>query len=431
MNSSTSVPKLRTDLQIDSIRYQGENAYAIQDHLGLVPNGIVLRKEYMMILLTLNQSMNMEELQFNLIRMQGGSFISQEEIRSLIHQFDELYLLNTPQFQIRKQDIIRGFSDSPVRPAAFAGKSYPDNPDELRKYIGRIMQLGAFQDLGDLKSHTIKAIVAPHIDIRIGSMEYGKAYNCWPEQDVQRILLLGTGHHLSQSYFSISTKDYETPLGILRNDRASVSYLKSLMGGALAADDFAHKTEHSLEFQSLFIRYILGDRDVPCIPVLCGAFSSFLDQVYRPADFLQISGFLGGLSTIAQDPGTLIVVGVDLSHTGRKFGDDLPAHQSEDRTREHDHLLLQALSEGNIQKFWREARRARDQFHVCGLSALSTLLEICTNLRGHILNYELWHEEATQSAVGYAAAVLWVDDDDKTDYKLGETAEYLYYRKRD
>ncbi len=56
---------------------------------------------------------------------------------------------------------------------------------------------------------------------------------------------------------------------------------------------------------------------------------------------------------------------------------------------------------------WRSLYHLKDKFNVCGFSSLATLLEIIGNVRGAVVDYHMWHEEATDSAVSYAAGVLW------------------------
>jgi len=97
---------------------------------------------------------------------------------------------------------------------------------------------------------------------------------------------------------------------------------------------------------------------------------------------------------------------VDFSHIGLKFGHDRPAEYMENQTRRHDDLLLNCLARRDPEHFWEESIRVNDRFHVCGFSSMACLLEILPECRGHVLGYELRHERATQSAVGFAAVAF-------------------------
>jgi AmmeMemoRadiSam system protein B len=103
---------------------------------------------------------------------------------------------------------------------------------------------------------------------------------------------------------------------------------------------------------------------------------------------------------------TLIVAGVDFSHIGPKFGHDMPATHLEGQSERHDQKLLEAVSKGEADEFWEESIRVKDQFNVCGFSAMACLMEILPPSKGKILNYQCWHEEATRSAVSFASVVF-------------------------
>jgi hypothetical protein len=84
----------------------------------------------------------------------------------------------------------------------------------------------------------------------------------------------------------------------------------------------------------------------------------------------------------------------------------MPAQYLKGQSEAHDRALIQTLSMQNADSFWEESRRVKDHYNVCGFAALAFLLEVLPPCNGHILGYEMWHEEATRSAVSYAAVVF-------------------------
>ena len=98
--------------------------------------------------------------------------------------------------------------------------------------------------------------------------------------------------------------------------------------------------------------------------------------------------------------------GVDLSHIGPKFGHEMPAEYLKNQSETHDQNLLKHLSMLDADHFWEESKDVKDQFNVCGFSALACMLEVLPPCRGKILNYQFWHEEATRSAVSFSAVVF-------------------------
>jgi AmmeMemoRadiSam system protein B len=217
-------------------------------------------------------------------------------------------------------------------------------------------------------------------------------------------VVLGTGHALDDGLFSLSPKSYATPLGSFPPDAKALEQLRQAGSGCLAPDDFAHRVEHSIEFQVLFLGITL-QRNIPLVPILVGSLGKHLAIRRGIAEIPGVQEFLEALRAIC-GPGTLVVAGVDLSHVGPKFGHAEPAAVHEPDFREHDRKLLAALCRGSGEELWAEAQRVEDRFHVCGLATLATLLEILSGTTGEILAYQVWHEAATRSAVSFTAAML-------------------------
>ena len=127
---------------------------------------------------------------------------------------------------------------------------------------------------------------------------------------------------------------------------------------------------------------------------------------YSRSAYMETAGpFLEALSGILSDGDheTLVVAGVDFSHIGPKFGHNMPATHIQSQSEMHDQNLLKAFSNMQPDAFWEESVRVKDQFNVCGFSAMACLMEILPPSRGQVLGYEVGHEEPTKSAVSFAA----------------------------
>ena len=128
----------------------------------------------------------------------------------------------------------------------------------------------------------------------------------------------------------------------------------------------------------------------------------------RNAYLERVVHFLKELKQIINGAGkeTYIVAGVDFSHIGPKFGHEAPAEYIASRAESHDRNLLKALSEMDADLFWEESIKAEDQYNVCGFPALACLLEIIPFCKGEVLDYQMWHEAATKSAVSFSAVLF-------------------------
>jgi AmmeMemoRadiSam system protein B len=254
----------------------------------------------------------------------------------------------------------------------------------------------------------IKALVTPHIDLSAGLRAYSKAYQMLKYVRPSSVVILGVGHHLMSHLFCLTEKAFETPLGVVKNDTSAVRGLRNAGGDTIAVNDFTHRSEHSIEFQLLFFQHLLKEGSFSIVPILCGSVQACLHEYSRKSYQEKAGPFLKKLGELVTDPSneTLIIAGVDFSHIGLKFGHEMPARYLEDQSDSHDKNLLNNLCRLDADAFWEESKNVGDRFNVCGFSALACLLEVLPSSKGEVLCHELWHEEATRSAVSFSAVVF-------------------------
>jgi len=398
-------PIARCDLEFFPVQHQGQQLVLIRDHLGLVQEGKAVGLPLYQVMTLLDGTTTVRDLQMELMRQQGGVLVGADEINGLLALLDESFLLDSERFKSAKGRIIADFTSRRIRPCSHCGKSYPENPSELRARLDEILNSEIPTPGPEGK---IDALIAPHIDLNVGYKSYSSAYQLLKHCAPSRVILLGVGHQLQNALFSLTDKDFETPLGIIKGEQAQIHRLRQAGGDIIASDDFIHRSEHSIEFQIIFLQHLLADNPFTIIPILCGSLQMGLPEYTRQAYQEKAGCFLEELRLILRDPDqeTLFVAGVDLSHTGPKFGHETPASHLETSSQEHDQNLLKHLSRVDADNFWEESRRVNDQFNVCGFSALACLLEVLPECHGKILNYEIWHEEPTRSAVSFASVVF-------------------------
>ncbi len=401
-------PKARNDLEFFPVQQDGQEFILVRDHLGLSPEGTALGIPLYQFMTLLDGSHSVRDLQAVFMRQQGGVLVGSEEIMGLLNNLDTAYLLDSETFRSAKEKIVSDFTNGRIRPASHAGRSYSGNSDELRVYLNEIMAEAPtplFED--EIPSGTVRALVAPHIDIEVGRKAYAHAYGALKNRVPDRVVVLGTGHQLQENLFSLTDKDFATPLGVVESDGEALKRLKRAGEGVVAENDFIHRSEHSIEFQLVFLQHLLGMKDFTLIPILCGSLQQLV--AYTRDAFLERAGtFLEALRLIFSDPDhdTLLVAGVDFSHTGPKFGHDQTAGAMEMASREHDQNLLKHLSHMDAGLFWQESATVRDRYNVCGFSALACLMEVLPGCMGTVLDYDIWHEAPTQSAVSFASVVF-------------------------
>ncbi len=92
-------------------------------------------------------------------------------------------------------------------------------------------------------------------------------------------------------------------------------------------DELSHRTEHSIEFQVVFLQYLLGaKRDFSIVPILVGSFHDLMERGIDPIEDPQVSRFVEALRAAEVVDGKRVayIGGIDLCHVGPEFGDTQP-----------------------------------------------------------------------------------------------------------
>lgn len=400
------VPKLRSDLEIIPTHYEGQGALLVRDSLGLIGKPIVLQGDALILIGLIDGRKTISDIQLEFIRQKGGVFVGSEFISNFLEELDSAFLLESPRYLQGKAKLVAEYSQLPVRSASHAGQSYPEDRRKLKEYLNSILGLAKESAL-PLKGGKICALISPHIDLEAGKRIYASVYHTIHDLSPRRVFLLGTGHSLEGSIVGLTEKDFETPLGLVKNDQRIVRELKSAGGDWLAGQDLAFRQEHSLEFQLIFLQHLFGS-DFTLVPILFGSFQEALGRFDRPSALPGLGPWLELLKKHVEGEAekTLVVAGVDFSHIGPKFGHRSRATSLILEAKEHDRRLIEACERGDVQSFWAESRRVLDKYNVCGFSTLACLLEILPGATGRLLDYEFWQEEATQSAVSFAGMII-------------------------
>lgn len=399
-------PRARHDLEFIPITHEGRSMILVRDRLGLVPYGTGVPSGLLPILALMDGLRSLADLEREITALQGGRPVSVEDIERVLAELDAGGLLDSPRYQAKKAEVAAEFAARDTRPTLFAGPAYPDTPALLGPYLDDIL---ATAPTSALDGDRLLAVIAPHIDPEAGRAAYAAAYAPLRGRTPDRVVVLGVGHQIINGLYSLTDKAYDTPLGAIPTDTAAVARLRQAGGRCVDPGDLQHRDEHSVEFQAVFLRHVLGAAEAApftLVPVLCGSPRSVLPVQSRDA-FLEYAGpFLDALRELAADPQTLVVAGVDFAHIGPKFGHDKPAALLEEGALSHEAALLAALAAGDAAAFWAESARVDDGFNVCGLSALATLAEILPPATMTVTCRDIMREAETASAVTFAAAAF-------------------------
>jgi len=342
-------------------------------------------------------------------RLQKAGFprsaANQEALQGFVQQLDEFYALLSPRFDQRRREWEATYRSQPLRTAALAGICYPEDPGQLRQFLGESLDSAPAIDL---PSATPIAAVIPHIDLRIGISSYAATYQVLHEVRPELVVVLGTSHYGWHAPYIVTEKDFQTPLGTLPTARDLVRQLCHSCPDVVTDVDIAHKPEHSLEFQLLFLQHLFGN-DIQVLPILVTSFGEFVLQQRSPGSDARMARFFQTLRELVRGSGrrTLWIASADMSHIGQKFGDSADARRILPAAEAHDRSLLEAMRHADAETYFRLISAVGDRFRICGLPPVYTLLATLQPRYGVLTDYQQWYEAETRSAVTFAGMLYY------------------------
>jgi len=252
----------------------------------------------------------------------------------------------------------------------------------------------------------VRAVAAPHVSPFGGVEAYRAAYAALQPSDADRtFVILGTSHYGQPDRIGLTRKPFVTPFGETLPDTAIVEELLQGAGDAAAIEDYCHSFEHTVEFQVIFLQHLFGPR-IRVVPVLCGSYARSLYQGGRPEDNDGVRRMLGTLGELAAREGDrlLWVLGVDMAHMGRRYGDRFAATAERDEMEgvaRRDRARIDRMEQGDAHGFWELVRENQDDLKWCGSAPIYTFMSAVPDARGHLLRYQQWNIDP-HSVVSFA-----------------------------
>jgi MEMO1 family protein len=388
-------PRLRP-VEAFPVDHEGQRVLALRDPAGYAPSVVMLPGAVVEIVALFDGSHSIVDIQAELMR-RYGEIVPRAQIETLIEGLDEHGFMESERFAERRAAIDGEFLASQVRPASHAGGAYAADPDELSATMGAFFTHpegpGAIEWSAPLGG--ITGAIAPHIDFHRGGPAYAWAYRRLAERcDGDLFVIFGTCHAGMGDPFALTRKDYETPFGPAGVDRDFVDALAKRAGQDCFASELAHRGEHSIEFQAVFLRYLYATRrDFTIVPILTSFAHEALARRKGPEDDPRVPRFLDAVGeTIAASGRRVVVIaGADLAHMGPRFGDPAPISSEElGRIEREDREMLGAVSAGDPRAFFDAVARDGDRRRICGYSPIYATLRVLDRARGDLHRYGQW-----------------------------------------
>jgi len=411
-------PMLR-NVEVVPVDLKGKPGVALRDPLSYASEVIALPSDALAVLQFFDGKRSIDDILKEIYSQYGGEgVINIEDIETLAGSLDDHLFLVSERFFREKRRIDQEFYSSDIRYPIHAGLSYNSDPEKLTEELGSYFSNAApasddVVEAGD----GLKAVIAPHISITSGGECFARSYSAVkasPKADLY--VILGIGHAGIDNLFAGTKKDFETPLGTVKTDVKFMDRLnESFVGknsGRLFSGEALHRTEHTIEFQAVLLKYIFGEEPFVIAPIL----TSFPYQLVVEERFKNDRGVIenfisvlkGGIESYSGR--VVIIASVDFAHVGVKYGAEKPLTTEElDEVKRRDDEMIQIISSGDAGRFISHIGEDDDKRNICGFSAIYIMLRVLEGLKGRLLRYDKTIMDNQNSTVTFAG-MAFTDD---------------------
>jgi len=274
-----------------------------------------------------------------------------------------------------------------VRFPAVAGSFYPKDKEELSKLIGMLIKKAGAPSKEALNSI---AFIAPHAGYIYSGYVAAYTYLALAEaakhRSINTFVIIGPNHMGIGDFVNVSLSDWQTPLGIAKND---IEFSNELIrqNKKFTTSEYEIEQEHSVEVQVPFIQYLLPNAKF--------AFLCMSDQGEEAS--IAVSKAVSGAAEKLKKK-VIVIASSDFDHYE-------PASVAESK----DMPAIHAIERLDEQSFRKELLKSNDT--ACGYGAIaSAILYAKSNgaSKGVLLKYgnSGYATKDFSSVVAYASIAL-------------------------
>ena len=323
-------------------------------------------------------------------------------LRRVVADFDRGLLLES--------DAFFEYVEGPDRRPSCVG-AYPGDPALIPAALDGLFTLpdgpgrpGPFRD-----GPKLRALLVPHMDYGRGNVTYAHGYKELAERCRATVFVIVATSHYSGHRFTLTRKDFTTPLGTVPTDQASIDRLAADYGDGLFDDATAHLPEHSIELEVLWLQHLFAGREFTIVPLLVGSFQDATQAGVSPGarpDIARMVAALRKLDESLGDAGCFVISG-DLAHIGPKFRDPEPVSPAQLAACQlQDARLLATFATPDPEAYAAVIRDEQNARRVCGFPPTWLTLAALRPARGRALHYQQYVAPDGHESVSFAAAVF-------------------------
>jgi AmmeMemoRadiSam system protein B len=342
----------------------------------------------------------LRDVQAETMSIAGGQLIPIELFAQLVGRMEQALLLDGPRFQ----EALKG----PVREPVCIG-SYDGEPEALRQQMRALFTgpKGPGMPAEKKPDGKLRAALIPHIDYVRGGATFAWGFKeLFERTDASLFVIIGTSHYSAHRY-TLTRKNFKTPLGIVPTDQQYIDRLVAYYGDGLFDDEICHLPEHSIELEVVFLQYLYENRrPIRIVPLVVGSFQDSVITGSSPAFRPDVARMIEALRRVEAETGEPMcyIISGDLAHIGPKFDDPEPVSEPFlMHSRQQDMLLMRQAEAADTAGYFQLIADEQDRRRICGLPPTYTLLEAIQPKRGKLLHYDQYVEPRGFESVSFAS----------------------------
>jgi AmmeMemoRadiSam system protein B len=346
----------------------------------------------------------LRDIQAEAMRQVDGQLLRLELFANLAEKLDEALFLESPRFRQRLHASVR-------EPSCIG--CYAAEPGALRRQLLQLFTdpRGPGLPQAPQPDGQLRAALLPHIDYQRGGVTTAWGFKeVFEQSNAALFVIIGTSHYSSQR-FTLTRKDFKTPLGVVPTDQQYIDRLVGHYGDSLFDDEIAHLPEHSIELEVVFLQYLYENRRTfRIVPLVVGSFQDAVQSGVPPRVQEDIARFIQALRRTEAETAEPIcyLISGDLAHLGPKFGDPHPVDEPLlKRSGQQDQALLHYMEAGDPCGFFRLIADEADCRRICCLPPGYTVLEALRPSRGRLLHYDQYVHPLGQESVSFASVAFY------------------------
>ncbi len=288
-----------------------------------------------------------------------------------------------------------------LRPPTAANHFYPGDKRDLRKMLELLFQrAGGIPQFMDGKP--ILGAIVPHAGYNFSGKIAARSFRQVAKGflNIDSFIMLGPAHSGMGPAVAVSTWDFETPLGVVKND---TELAESITTGIIKHSDEAHFPEHSVEVQLPFLQHLseISGKEFQIVPVCIKQQNAItaksIGEILHEA--IRKSG-----------KQVCVIASSDFTHAGSAYH-YLPCPKNEiiDWMYDHDTEALQMIKNLDLEGFFEV--KLKNRLTICGSGPIGSLLayaRLSGVKEGKVQKYSTSYETSRnlRGVVGYASVIF-------------------------